>query len=164
MPLRQKVTSMTSTDPQRVNRDLSLLCPTFVAKLEKSLAAAKVAGYDLAVFEGYRAPERQLLLYLKGRAMPGKVVTNAPPWTSAHQACLAVDLAIFRKNTWSWDFGRAIHRFFHAEGLETLDFEIAHIQFTGGLGGKLVAEIARDHGKEKAWEAAIAAYEKKKRG
>jgi len=141
---------MAHIDPQAISRDASLLCPTFAAKLEKALAAARAAGYDLAVFEGYRSPERQLFLYQQGRTRGGKIVTNAMPWKSPHQAGLAVDLALLKDGVWSWNFGAEIHRFFHAEGLETLDFEIAHIQMTGGLSGRVVAEIALEHGKEKA--------------
>ncbi len=48
-------------------------------------------GYDMALLEGYRSPERQALL-----AAQGPQVTQAGAWQSYHQHGLAVDCAFLR--------------------------------------------------------------------
>lgn len=48
-------------------------------------------GYDMALLEGYRSPERQTLL-----ANQGGHVTNAGAWQSYHQYGLAADCAFIR--------------------------------------------------------------------
>ncbi|MDE2401508.1 MAG: M15 family metallopeptidase [Burkholderiales bacterium] len=49
-------------------------------------------GYDMALLEGYRSPERQTLL-----ASQGGHVTNAGAWQSYHQYGLAADCAFLRE-------------------------------------------------------------------
>lgn len=49
-------------------------------------------GYDMALLEGYRSPERQNLL-----AAQGAHVTNAGAWQSYHQHGLAADCAFLRE-------------------------------------------------------------------
>lgn len=61
-------------------------------------------GYEMALLEGYRSPERQTLL-----ASQGGHVTNAGAWQSYHQYGLAADCAFLRdgklviseKDTWA---------------------------------------------------------------
>jgi peptidoglycan L-alanyl-D-glutamate endopeptidase CwlK len=48
-------------------------------------------GYDMALLEGYRSPERQAMLAAKGSN-----VTMAGAWQSYHQYGLAVDCAFYR--------------------------------------------------------------------
>jgi peptidoglycan L-alanyl-D-glutamate endopeptidase CwlK len=48
-------------------------------------------GYDMALLEGYRSPERQAML-----ASKGKSVTNAGAYQSYHQFGLAADCAFYR--------------------------------------------------------------------
>lgn len=48
-------------------------------------------GYDMALLEGYRSPERQALLYARGPQ-----VTQAGPNQSYHQVGLAADCAFYR--------------------------------------------------------------------
>ena len=48
-------------------------------------------GYEMALIEGYRSPERQTLL-----ASMGAHVTNAAAWQSYHQHGLAADSAFMR--------------------------------------------------------------------
>lgn len=48
-------------------------------------------GYDMALIEGYRSPERQAML-----ASQGSSVTNAGAWQSYHQYGLAADCAFYR--------------------------------------------------------------------
>lgn len=54
--------------------------------------------------EVLRSPERQTELYAQGRTKPGKIVTNAKAWGSAHQYGLAVDMClIIDGKEASWD-------------------------------------------------------------
>jgi peptidoglycan L-alanyl-D-glutamate endopeptidase CwlK len=66
--------------------------PEFVQRL---LLAFKIMkdehGYDMALLEGYRSPERQARL-----ASLGSSVTNAGAWQSYHQYGLGADSAFFR--------------------------------------------------------------------
>jgi len=48
-------------------------------------------GYDMALIEGWRSPERQAEL-----ATQGSAVTNAGAWQSYHQYGLAADCAFYR--------------------------------------------------------------------
>lgn len=48
-------------------------------------------GYDMALLEGWRSPQRQALLAARGAA-----VTQAGPWQSYHQWGLAADCAFVR--------------------------------------------------------------------
>lgn len=65
------------------------------AFVQRVLMAFKVMkerhGYDMALLEGYRSPERQNLL-----AAQGAHVTNAGAWQSYHQHGLAADCAFLR--------------------------------------------------------------------
>ncbi len=133
------------------NRDVSLLYPAFARLVKLALDDANAAGYYLSVFEGYRTPERQDWLYASGRTRPGTLITRAKAWESPHQAALAVDVALHVDGKWSWKFTSQVHPFFHKHGLETLDFEVAHVQMTGGLGGKVVGAFARDLGLARTW-------------
>lgn len=140
---------MDSTSP---NRDIALIYPALVSRVKTGLAAANAAGYPFAIFEGYRSAARQDHLYVQGRSEPGRVITQAKGWESAHQAGVAVDLAFHSEKGWTWDFTKDdVHRFFAPLGLEFLDFEAAHVQLTAGLGGKEAAALARDHGIPFVW-------------
>ena len=44
--------------------------------------------------EVIRSPQRQDELYAQGRSKPGKIVTNAKAWESAHNFALAVDYCL----------------------------------------------------------------------
>ncbi|NGZ85421.1 M15 family metallopeptidase [Duganella aceris] len=74
------------------NRNWQLLDPAFAQRL---LAVFKVMqeqhGYDMAILEGYRSPERQNAL-----ALAGPSVTNAKAFQSYHQFGLAADCAFLR--------------------------------------------------------------------
>jgi hypothetical protein len=50
------------------------------------------AGYPSKTYECYRSAERQARLYAQGRTEPGKIVTKAEPFSSAHQYFLAADI------------------------------------------------------------------------
>jgi peptidoglycan L-alanyl-D-glutamate endopeptidase CwlK len=74
------------------NRNWLLLDPEFARRLLLVFKIMKeVHGYDMAILEGYRSPERQNAL-----AAAGSSVTNARAFQSYHQFGLAADCAFLR--------------------------------------------------------------------
>ena len=74
------------------NRNWQLLDPEFAQRLLLVFKIMKERhGYDMAILEGYRSPERQNALAAAG---PG--VTNAKAFQSYHQFGLAADCAFLR--------------------------------------------------------------------
>lgn len=49
--------------------------------------------YDWQITSGKRLTDQQAALYAQGRTLPGPIVTDAPPGTSAHEFGLAIDVA-----------------------------------------------------------------------
>lgn len=144
---------MISSDPSKINRDYDLLAPEFRRLLQKSVAECNAVGYPIALFEGYRNPQRQDWLYAQGRTRDGKIVTKARGWESWHQLAVAGDIAIFENNKWSWDFdpGKIVH-FFTDQGLESLaPLEQCHFQWTGKVPIKEARDIAVNHGVQSLW-------------
>jgi peptidoglycan L-alanyl-D-glutamate endopeptidase CwlK len=97
-----------------IYRSINLLYPPFAEELSKGLVKARQAGYDLHVFETYRTPRRQDILFGQGRnGTTGQIVTNARGWHSWHQFGVAADVALFKDGKWSWDFSpEVISKFF----------------------------------------------------
>ncbi len=74
------------------SRDWTLIRPEFAQRLLKTFKIMKEEhGYDMAILEGYRSPERQNTL-----AKMGSSVTNAAAFQSWHQYGLAADCAFVR--------------------------------------------------------------------
>jgi peptidoglycan L-alanyl-D-glutamate endopeptidase CwlK len=74
------------------NRNWQLLDPAFAQRLLLVFRIMKERhGYDMAILEGYRSPERQNTL-----AAAGPSVTNAKAFQSYHQFGLAADCAFLR--------------------------------------------------------------------
>ena len=74
------------------NRNWQLLDPAFAQRLLLVFRIMKERhGYDMAILEGYRSPERQNAL-----ADAGPSVTNAKAFQSYHQFGLAADCAFLR--------------------------------------------------------------------
>lgn len=74
------------------SRNWDLLKPDFTQRLLTVFKIMKEKyGYDMAILEGYRSPERQDML-----AGMGKSVTNAAAFQSWHQYGLAADCAFMR--------------------------------------------------------------------
>ncbi|NVD71282.1 M15 family metallopeptidase [Duganella sp. BJB1802] len=74
------------------NRNWQLLDPDFAQRLLLVFKIMKEThGYDMAILEGYRSPERQNAL-----AAAGPSVTNAKAFQSYHQFGLAADCAFLR--------------------------------------------------------------------
>ncbi|MYM66358.1 M15 family peptidase [Pseudoduganella sp. FT55W] len=75
------------------NRNWQLLDPAFAQRLLLVFKIMKERhGYDMAILEGYRSPERQNAL-----AAAGPSVTNAKAFQSYHQFGLAADCAFLRE-------------------------------------------------------------------
>jgi peptidoglycan L-alanyl-D-glutamate endopeptidase CwlK len=70
------------------------LQPMAIAFLE----AARQAGIDLVITQGYRSKSQQSALYEQGRTTPGAVVTNAKPGYSKHNYGVAFDVAPLNKS------------------------------------------------------------------
>nr|WP_187363473.1 MULTISPECIES: M15 family metallopeptidase [Massilia] len=74
------------------SRDWSLMNPAYTQRLLQAFKIMKERhGYDMAILEGYRSPERQNKL-----AAMGSSVTNAAAFQSWHQYGLAADCAFIR--------------------------------------------------------------------
>lgn len=74
------------------SRNWQLLNPDFAQRLLLAFKIMKEKhGYDMAILEGYRSPERQNML-----ASLGEHVTNAAAFQSYHQYGLAADCAFLR--------------------------------------------------------------------
>jgi peptidoglycan L-alanyl-D-glutamate endopeptidase CwlK len=118
---------------------------------------------SMMVYETWRSPLRQALLYAKGRAAgdPGPRVTKAGPWQSYHQFGLAADIVMYEKGapTWPtaadirWTKMRAIAI---EEKLRTLSFEMPHVELPWDTGRLRMGEYPAGGGQ--AWEAQLEAF------
>lgn len=70
----------------RPDRDLSKLHPELRSAWYQLVHLMRLAGHPVFMTEGYRTPERQSMLYAKGRTAPGPKVTNAKAGKSLHNA------------------------------------------------------------------------------
>lgn len=77
--------------------------PEFAKLVRKLLDLAYVNGLNAQIASGYRSPEEQDALYSVGRTRPGKIVTNAKRYQSAHNWKVAVDIFFLVNNKASWD-------------------------------------------------------------
>ncbi|MEQ5796257.1 D-alanyl-D-alanine carboxypeptidase family protein [Paracoccus sp. NFXS7] len=87
----------------KTSRDMDRLHPIVREKVTLIVDQLVKEGIPLAVFEAVRTPQRQAVLFAKGRTAPGPKVTWSQPWQSYHQYGLAVDLVIRDSDGWSWD-------------------------------------------------------------
>jgi peptidoglycan LD-endopeptidase CwlK len=117
-----------------VNRNPFLLAPLVREKALEAVQECKNQGYEIAIFEGWRSPERQGELFSQGRKTPGKIVTRATPFFTFHNYGLAVDIAYLVKGKWTWegDFDRVIPVFTSHGFDEPPSFEKAHFQMSMG--------------------------------
>lgn len=74
--------------------NLDLIYPGLLPRLLDGMAEAESLGSRYKLYYGYRTPQESRLLYLQGRTMPGKIVTNAKPWQSVHNYGAACDFAL----------------------------------------------------------------------
>lgn len=128
-------TSSASIDQLARDTDLSKLHPAMRERVIKLQQKLKERGVPMRLFEAYRSPERQQLLYAKGRTRGGSIVTKAKPFQSYHQFGVAVDMVIDIRGR-EWDdktaegkaWWRAYHECAREVGLEPLSWEKPHIQ------------------------------------
>jgi peptidoglycan L-alanyl-D-glutamate endopeptidase CwlK len=125
------------TEPAR-NFDPACLHPVFRQKSADLLKELSKEGIPFRLFEGFRSPARQQYLYAQGRTRPGAIVTKARPGESYHQYGLAGDFVLFEGGKWSWDTsGKRAGQWARLReigkqlGLESLSFELPHLQLAG---------------------------------
>lgn len=84
---------------KRTLENLSGLNRKFRVRVESFLTAAQPIlarhGVTAEVISGLRSGTQQSALYAQGRTKPGRIVTNARPWSSWHNYGLAIDLGLF---------------------------------------------------------------------
>lgn len=74
------------------------LHPVVAAKQAELEAAARQAGIEILVTDGFRSKEEQDALYRRGRTEPGSVVTKVKGGDSYHNYGLAIDFALRTKD------------------------------------------------------------------
>lgn len=118
-----------------IDRDPLHLHPVVREAVRKIIASMAARGITMALFEGYRSPERQAALYAQGRAQPGSIVTYARPGESLHQYGLAADIVGQVNGAWTWalpeDVWQTMHAFARTWGLAPLSFEQPHVELAG---------------------------------
>jgi len=141
------------------SNDTSLLHGAFRPLIQRLEVQLIDAGIPLRVYEAYRSPVRQALLYAKGRAggyKDAKKVTNAKAWQSHHQYGLACDFVFLIDGKWTWaepkpGMWRQFHQLAGQLGLQRLSFEMPHVQFAWPL-AKLLGGLYPEGGGDE-WEA-----------
>lgn len=73
--------------------DLDALYPPFLERVLDLAADARARGINYYATSGFRSPTEQAALYFQGRTKPGKIVTNARAFYSAHNYGIALDFA-----------------------------------------------------------------------
>jgi peptidoglycan L-alanyl-D-glutamate endopeptidase CwlK len=149
------LTNLAEISQQR-NASYDLLCPFIVEPLSDALVTLAMRDVVVQVFEGFRSPERQRVLYEQGRTAPGKIVTNARPWHSFHQYGLAVDLVFKTKDKkWSWDGDyKTVAQVMQDRGFEWLgEADQPHFQMRGKYTAMQAYEITRAYGVQALWNA-----------
>ena len=77
-------------------RLLKTLRPDLEPLAREHLFTMRQTGADARVVQGSRTLKQQAIDYAKGRTVPGQIVTNAPPGTSAHNFGAAYDIGLFQ--------------------------------------------------------------------
>ena len=82
---------------------IDTLEPSMKKKVKALLVAAEAATkVKWVLTDGRRTMAEQAAIYAQGRTAPGKVVSKAPPGSSAHNYGLAADLAPLKKDGSIW--------------------------------------------------------------
>lgn len=117
--------------------------------MEQFFAEMDKAGLPMRSTSGFRTLAEQDKLYEQGRAHPGRIVTNARAWESAHNYGLAVDLCFRGKDPYAeknpklWDtVGILCEKFGLEWGANWKSFpEKPHVQLLYGFTIKELKEI-----------------------
>ena len=143
-------------DPTKPNRDLLLLSPWFKQRLDIGLKMLADLGFKMAVFEGYRSPQRSDYLYEQGRTREGKIVTKAKAWQSWHNFSCAVDILWFDGTSWDWkqtkDYAKPVavmKSLGFTAGADWSDYP--HFQIDGGLSTAEAKAIVDQWGMPALW-------------
>lgn len=118
------------------SRNIADLNPIVAAKCKAFIAACKKEGIDVLITSTYRDNESQNAIYAQGRTKPGRIVTKAKAGQSFHNYRLAFDFVPIVNGKAAWNDARLFKRcreIGESLGLEGLSFEMAHLQWTGGL-------------------------------
>ena len=149
--------SNSKTQP-KIDRDLEKLAPWFVSRLNLALSHCQGLGFRVAMFEGFRTPERQQWIYEQGRTRKGRIVTNAKAWESWHCFGLAADIAYRTpdgKWTWDGDFHR-LSPIFQQYGLNWFGpGDAGHYDQPGRLTLRRAKELYDAGGFPAVWEEAL---------
>lgn len=78
-------------------RDIDFLMPKFAEKVMAAIDQCHAYGYEIYIYETWRAPMRQNMLMKKNDG-----TTNASAWHSFHQYGLAMDFAYGGPKKWNW--------------------------------------------------------------
>ena len=129
--------------------ELEHLHPNFAVRVEQLLDfAQRVKNMPIELYEGWRSPDRQALLYAKGRAAgvgePGHHVTFERAWQSSHQYGMAGDFVWFLDGKWSWEppaghSWQELYEIADKIGLQHLDFEKPHLQMPNFSGRRVLS-------------------------
>jgi peptidoglycan L-alanyl-D-glutamate endopeptidase CwlK len=118
------------------SRSIADLHPHVAGLCKRFVAACKKEGVEVLITSTYRDMESQAEIYAQGRTKPGRIVTHAKPGQSWHNFRLAFDFVPIKGGKAMWNDARTFRRcrqIGESLGLEGLDFEMAHLQFRGGL-------------------------------
>lgn len=159
--------------PDRL-RDIDLLHPALRKKVRAALEECHKQQLMVYVFESYRSPVRQQILYDQGRKTTGRVVTNARPYMSWHNYGLAFDLVFDGDERdgiqWSWDgdynttalngdkrsdyarVGEIFESYGFEWGARWKSFrEMPHFQMTYGYDIRKCMSMLRNQGLQQVW-------------
>jgi peptidoglycan L-alanyl-D-glutamate endopeptidase CwlK len=118
------------------SRKIEDLHPKVADLCRKFVANCKKAGIDVLITSTYRDHESQNALYAQGRTKAGRIVTYAKGGQSWHNWRLAFDFVPIQNGKAMWNDARTFKKcraIGEALGLEGLNFEMAHLQYRGGL-------------------------------
>jgi peptidoglycan LD-endopeptidase CwlK len=118
------------------SRSIEDLHPKVQALAKAWIAACAKAGLEVAVISTYRDKQYQDYLYTLGRSRPGKIVTYARGGQSMHNYRLAFDFVVKHNGVIDWGDRKsylAARKIGEGLGLRGLSFELAHLQWLGGL-------------------------------
>jgi len=118
------------------SRDLNDLHPVVAEKARQFIEECKKEGIDILITSTYRDNAAQNNIYAQGRTRPGRIVTYARGGQSFHNYRLAFDFVPLVGGKPDWkdiELFKKCHDIGAKFGLHGLSFEMAHLQWDGGL-------------------------------
>lgn len=132
-----------------IKQSLTLLYPIFSDQVNSCIIEANSLGLNIFVFETFRTPERQELLYNQKPK-----VTNARAFMSWHNYGLAIDCAFGGPGKWTWNGPiQKVRDLFQARGLKALNDprDQLHFEFKHDLSIFNARQIALKNGILAVW-------------